>query len=145
MPAVPTDADRLQEYERCVPARRAAAVQRGFLGRGGRLQPHGPLLGLVFFGELLGAINLDWPGGRTCSRSPAAWRCCWARSGLINKAKGRPFSTVPRRLGSAELAGFVVVPGVAAGDLRRAGQQRRGHPGANLALLVMIYAMVGSA
>ena len=30
--------------------------------------------------------------------------------GLLNRARGRPFTAVPERLGKTELAGFVLIP-----------------------------------
>ncbi len=69
-----------------------------------------PLLGLVFFGELLGAVNLDWPWWQNLAAIAGGLAVLLGGFGLINKAKGRPFSTVPERLGRAELTGFVVIP-----------------------------------
>ena len=39
-----------------------------------------PLLGLVFLGEMLGALNLEWSPLATSPRSRAASQCCSSRS-----------------------------------------------------------------
>ena len=103
-----------------------------------------PLLGLVFLGELLGAgqPRLELVAERARGRG-AGWRSCSVAIGSLNRARGRPFSAIPRRLGKAELAGFVLVPAVLpllfGGQLGSAAVTA----GANLLLLGLIYAVVG--
>ena len=99
-----------------------------------------PLLGLVFFGELLGAINLDWPWWQNLLAVGGGLAVLLGGFGLINMAKGRPFSTVPERLGRAELTGFVVIPALLPlmnGQTTSAWVTAL----ANLALLALIYAI----
>ena len=61
----------------------------------------------------------------------------------VNRARGRPFSAIPQRLGKTELAGFVLIPAVL--PLLFGGQVGSAvvTAGANLLLLALIYAVVG--
>ena len=99
-----------------------------------------PLLGLVFFGEVLGAIDLDWPLWQNLLAVAGGLALLLGGFGLINKAQGRPFSTVPERLGRAELTGFVVIPALLPlmnGQTTSAWVTAL----ANLGLLALIYAI----
>jgi hypothetical protein len=102
-----------------------------------------PLLGLVFVGELLGAVNLDWAWWQNLLAVAGALAIMLLAVGLLNRARGRPFSTIPQRLGKTELAGFALIPAllplVFGGQLTSALVT----VGANLALLTVIYAVVG--
>jgi hypothetical protein len=102
-----------------------------------------PLLGLVFLGEMLGAGNLDWTWWQNVLAIAGGLAILLLAIALLNRARGRPFSAIPRRLGKTELAGFVLVPSVLpvlfGGQLGSAGVTAA----ANLLLLVLIYAVVG--
>ena len=102
-----------------------------------------PLLGLVFIGELLGAVNLDWPWWQNLLAVAGGLAIMLVAVGLLNRARGRPFSTIPQRLGKTELAGFVLIPAVL--PLVFGGQLTAAlvTAGANLLLLGLIYAVVG--
>ena len=90
-----------------------------------------PLLALVFVGEMLGAIDLDWtwsaePGRRGRRAGHPARR----RSRSLNLLRGRPPLARPREVGVPELAAFVLLPAVLplifGGQLdQRAGHGRR--------------------
>lgn len=62
---------------------------------------------------------------------------------VLNRARGRSFSAIPRRLGKTELAGFVLIPAVL--PVIFGGQVGSAvvTAGANLLLLLLIYAVVG--
>ena len=102
-----------------------------------------PLLGLVFLGEMLGAGNLDWPWWQNVLAIAGGLAILLLAIALGNRARGRPFSAIPRRLGKTELAGFVLVPSILpvlfGGQLGSAAVTA----GANLLLLLVIYAVVG--
>ena len=70
-----------------------------------------PFLGLVFVVEMLGAINLEW---NSVVANVAAFlggvALVSAAFGLLNLARGRPFASIPRKVGSPELAAFVLLP-----------------------------------
>jgi hypothetical protein len=102
-----------------------------------------PLLGLVLLGELLGAGNLDWTWWQNLLAVAGGLVILLGAVALANRARGRPFSGIPERLGKTELAGFVLIPAllpvVFGGQLGSAAVTA----GANLLLLAVIYAVVG--
>lgn len=99
-----------------------------------------PLLGLVFFGEIFGAIDMDWPWWQNVLAVLGGLAVLLGAFGLINKAKGRDFSAIPERIGRAELAGFVLVPGIIPELFNAQHTSAIATVGVNLLLLVLIYA-----
>jgi hypothetical protein len=71
-----------------------------------------PLLALVFIGEMLGAIDLDWPVLANLAAALGGLAILLGAFGLLNVARGRPFWSLPQDVGSAELTAFVVIPAV---------------------------------
>jgi hypothetical protein len=57
-----------------------------------------PLLGLVFTGEVFGAINLDWNWWQNALAVAAGLAVLFVAVGLVNRARNRPFSAIPERL-----------------------------------------------
>lgn len=102
-----------------------------------------PLLTLVFLGEMLGAIKLDWPLLANIGAALAGLAIllvAWAASNLARK---RPPWTRPNDVGRVELALFVLVPALL--PLIFGGQWESAlvTAGVNLAILASIYAVVG--
>ena len=104
-----------------------------------------PLLGLVFVAELLGAIDLDWPWYANVAAAFGGLAVLLAATGLVNRMRGRPFFSVPERLGTIELATFVLVPAllplIFGGQVESAIFTAAG----NLVLLLAVYLVVGFA
>jgi hypothetical protein len=104
-----------------------------------------PLLGLVFVTELLGAIDLDWPWTANVAAALGGLAVLLAAVGLVNRMRGRPFLSVPERLGTIELATFVLVPAllplIFGGQVESAVVTALG----NLGLLLLIDLVVGYA
>jgi hypothetical protein len=104
-----------------------------------------PVLGLVFVAELLGAIDLDWPLAANVAAALGGLAVLLAAVGLVNRMQGRPFLSVPTRLGTVELATFVLVPAllplIFGGQVESALVTASG----NLGLLLVIYLVVGYA
>jgi hypothetical protein len=104
-----------------------------------------PLLGLVFVAELLGAIDLDWPVAANVAAALGGLAVLLVAVGLVNRVSGRPFLSVPERLGTVELATFVLVPAllplIFGGQVESAIVTAAG----NLGLLLLIYLVVGYA
>lgn len=69
-----------------------------------------PLLGLVAFVEVLGAIDLSWPLWANLATTAGALAVLLGALALRNRARDRPVLAVPERVGPLELAGFVLVP-----------------------------------
>jgi hypothetical protein len=94
---------------------------------------------------MLGAGNLDWSWWQNVLAIGGGLAILLVAIALLNRARGRPFSAIPRRLGKTELAGFVLVPALLP-LIFTAGAQFRSAlvtAAANLLLLALIYAVVG--
>jgi hypothetical protein len=102
-----------------------------------------PLLGLVFLGETLNALNLDWSPLANLAAVAAGLVILLLAVGVTNRARGRPFRSVPRTVGRVELALFVLVPALL--PLIFGGQWRSSLviAAVNLLLLALVYAILG--
>ena len=102
-----------------------------------------PLLGLVFIGQLLGAVQLDWPLWANVLALGGGLTILLGGVALVNRRRGRRALSVPDRVGPIELAAFVLVPAllplVFGGQVVSAIVTAAG----NLALLAVIYLVVG--
>jgi hypothetical protein len=101
------------------------------------------LLGLVFIGQLLGAVQLDWPLWANVLALAGGLSILVAGVALVNRRRGRRALSVPDRVGPIELAAFILVPAllplVFGGQVVSAIVTAAG----NAALLVLIYLVVG--
>jgi len=101
------------------------------------------LLGLVFIGQLLGAVQLDWPLWANVLALAGGLAILLGGVTLINRRRGRRALAIPERVGPAELAGFVIVPAllplVFGGQVVSAIVTAAG----NLVLLGVVYLVVG--
>lgn len=102
-----------------------------------------PLLGLVLVLEVLGPLNRSFSTLGNIAAVVIAMVLMLTALGVINKLRGRPFRSLPRRVGRPELAAFVVIPALLPGIIS-------GHWGIaaltalfNLALLLVILGVVG--
>jgi hypothetical protein len=102
-----------------------------------------PLLGLVLALELLGPVNSDFSLGWNVVSVLMALGLMVLAFGLVNRHRGRPFLSRPRKVGKVELVAFVIVPALLPGLIS-------GHWGIaaltalfNLLLLGLILAVVG--
>jgi hypothetical protein len=102
-----------------------------------------PLLALVFCAEMLGAIDLDWSPEANVAAALGGLAILLVAIGIVNRTRGRPFWSVPRTVGKLELSLFVLGPAVL--PLIFGGQAGSAAitAAANLALLGLIYAVVG--
>jgi hypothetical protein len=102
-----------------------------------------PLLALVVTGQLLGAVNKDWPWWGNVLAVLGALAIVAGGVAMVNHRRGRPPLSVPDRVGPLELAAFVAVPALL--PLVFGGQVTSAlvTAGGNLALLLVIYLVVG--
>lgn len=102
-----------------------------------------PLLALVFIGEMLGAIDLDWPLLQNIGAAVGGLAILVGAFAVVNRFRRRPLLALPETLGVPELVAFVLVPAVLpvifGGQLTSAVVTAL----ANAALLGLIYAVVG--
>jgi hypothetical protein len=101
------------------------------------------LLGLVFLGELLGAVQLDWAWWANALALAGGAAIALGAVALANRRRGRAALAVPERVGLLELAGFVIVPALL--PLVFGGQVVSAlvTAGANLVVLALVYLVVG--
>jgi hypothetical protein len=101
-----------------------------------------PVLGLVFIGEVLGAIDLQWSTAANVAAVAGGMAILLGGLALANRARGRRALARPRDVGAAELAGFVLLP--AALPLIFGGQTRSAWVTAvsNLAVLGVLYGTI---
>jgi hypothetical protein len=69
-----------------------------------------PFLALVFVLELLGALNLEWSTGANALALLGGLAVLLGAIGIVNVVRGRPFLSVPTKVGLPELAAFVAIP-----------------------------------
>jgi hypothetical protein len=102
-----------------------------------------PLLGLVFLGEMLGALNLEWSPLVNLAALAGGLATLLVAIALTNKARGRPAAAIPQDVGRVELALFVIVPALL--PLVFNGQWRSAIATAlaNLLLLALVYGVIG--
>lgn len=135
--------DELAEYERRFRRAGLPLFIEGFSASTDVFNRVVPLLALVFCGEMLGAIDLDWSPLANLAAALGGLAILLVAFGIANRARGRPFRSLPRTVGKVELALFVFVPALL--PLIFGGQVRSAlvTAGANLLLLGLIYAVVG--
>lgn len=138
-----SDSERLEEYERSFRRAGLPLFSEDISPYEDVFNRAAPLLGLVLVGELLGAGNLDWTWWQNLLAVAGGLAIILAAIALLNLARGRPPRAIPEHLGRTELAGFVLIPAVL--PLIFGGQAGSAllTAGANLLLLLLIYAVVG--
>ena len=102
-----------------------------------------PLLALVFIAELLGAIDLDWSLAANLAAVVGAIAIAVGVVAAANRRNGAPALSMPQRVGTPELAAFVLVPALL--PLVFNGQWKSALVTglANLLLLALILGVVG--
>ncbi len=102
-----------------------------------------PLITLVFVGELLGALNLNWSVAGNVAAIAGSLGLVLVVVAAINGFRGRPATAVPQEIGKVELALFVLLPALL--PLIFGGQWRSALATAsiNALILLLIYATFG--
>jgi hypothetical protein len=102
-----------------------------------------PLLSLVVTGQLLGAVDKDWPWWGNALALIGALAIVAGGVAAVNHRRGRRPLSIPDRVGPIELALFVLVPAVLplvfGGQVTSALVTAAG----NVVLLALIYGIVG--
>jgi len=102
-----------------------------------------PLLALVFIGEMLGAIDLDWTFLQNLGAALGGLAILVGAFAVINRVRGRPLLAVPETVGVPELAGFVLVPAVLPAVFGGQTTSAVVTGLTNAGLLLLVYAIVG--
>jgi hypothetical protein len=102
-----------------------------------------PFLALVFLGEMLGAVQLDWSLLANVAAALGGLAVLLVAFGLINRLREGPFWSFPEDVGRLELAAFVLLPALL--PLIFGGQLGSAliTAAANAVLLLLVYAVVG--
>src|SRR3954471_13795885 len=101
-----------------------------------------PVLGLVFIGEVLGAIDLQWSALANAGALLGGFAILLGGLAVSNRVRGRRALARPRDVGVVELAGFVLLPAVLPAIF--GGQTRSAWVTAvvNLVLLAVLYGTI---
>ena len=137
------ETERASEYERGF---RRAGLPLFIAGRSAASDVFNravPLLGLVFLGETLGALNLEWSPLANAAAVAGGLITLLAAIAATNRARGRPAVAIPQDVGRVELALFVIVPALL--PLIFNGQWRSAAvtAAANVLLLALVYGVIG--
>ncbi len=140
----PAEADRrIRELERGFRRAGLPLLAEDYTATGDVFTRAIPLLALVFVIELLGAVNLEWSAIANALALLGGIALLLGAFGILNVVRGRPFASVPAKVGVPELSAFVVLPVVLplvfGGQLTSALVTGL----ANLALLGAIWLVVG--
>ena len=102
-----------------------------------------PFLSLVFVLEIVNAMDLEASASVNLLFALGGAAILFGAFGLLNVVRGRPFFSVPSRVGRPELAAFVILPGLL--PIVFSGQWLFGVNTmlANAALLVIVYLVIG--
>ncbi len=102
-----------------------------------------PLLVLVFVGEMLGAIKLEWSLLANVGAALGGLAILLVVGAALNRWRGRPATAMPETVGRAEQLVFVLVPSLLPLIFGGQGRSALGTAAANIALLLVIYAVLG--
>jgi hypothetical protein len=138
-----TGDERLADYERRFRRAGLPLLIEDFSASTNVFNRVAPLLALVFLGEMLGAVKLDWSLAANIAAVLAGLAILLAAAAALNRLRGRSLLAVPEDVGRLELAAFVLLPALL--PLVFGGQWRSAlvTAAANAALLALIYAVVG--
>jgi hypothetical protein len=102
-----------------------------------------PLLVLIFVGEMLGAIDLDWSVWANIAAALGGLAILLVVGAALNRWRGRPARAMPETVGRAEQVVFVLAPAVL--PLIFGGQFRSAIVTAvvNTLILLLVYAVFG--
>lgn len=138
MPAVaasgPVPAADLDAYERRFRRAGLPLLSEDFSARSDVFNRAFPLLALVFFAELLAALDVDWSPFANAAALAGALAVALLAVTLVNRARGRRALAIPEDIGAVELALFALVP---------AGVQGATHGGWGVVVLLGNLALLG--
>jgi hypothetical protein len=102
-----------------------------------------PFLSLVFVLEVVNAMDINAQAWKNLAYALGGAAILFGAFGVLNVVRGRPFLSVPSRVGRPELAAFVVLPGLLPIIFSEQLQFGINTMLVNAALLVIVYLVIG--
>jgi hypothetical protein len=102
-----------------------------------------PVLALVFWAELLGALDLTWPWWQNALALLGGLLILLGAWGFSNRVRGRKLFALPQDVGVWELAGFVIIPALLPLILNGQPLSALVTAVGNLFLLALLYMVIG--
>ncbi|MCW2957340.1 MAG: hypothetical protein JWP18_143 [Solirubrobacterales bacterium] len=102
-----------------------------------------PVLTLVCFAEVLGAVDLDWSLAQNVATIAAGLAILVGSFAVVNRLRGRPVLARPQDVQTPELAAFVLVPALLPAVLNGQTTSAIVTGLGNLAILGVLYAVIG--
>jgi hypothetical protein len=102
-----------------------------------------PFLALVFIGEMLGAVDLEWSVAANLGAVVGGLLILIAAFLVVNRLRGRPLWSLPEDVGPPELLAFVLVPAFLPVIFGGQWTSALVTAGGNALLLVVVYGFVG--
>jgi hypothetical protein len=102
-----------------------------------------PLLAFVAFAEVFGAVNLSWPVWANVATLLGGLAVLLGALALRNRARGRPALAIPERVGTVELAIFVLVPALLPAIFNQQLTSALVTAAGNVLILLVLWGVVG--
>jgi hypothetical protein len=102
-----------------------------------------PFLALVFVGEMTTGLEIGVSFWQNALFFLGGAAVLLGLFGVLNRARGRHFLSLPRRVGVPELAAFVVLPAIPPAVFTGQWRFAFGTIAANVTLLILVYVVVG--
>jgi hypothetical protein len=138
-----TEDERLAGYEQSFRRAGLPLLIEGYSASTDVFNRAAPLLAIVFLGEMLGALDLNWSLAANLAAIAGALLILVIAAAALNRARGRPALSVPETFGRVELGAFVLVPALLPLIFGAQWRSALVTAAANVVLLGLIYAIVG--
>ncbi len=138
-----TKAERLSEYEQGFRRAGLPLFIEGYRASTDVFNRVVPLLAFMFLGETLVATSFNFSLLGNVAAAAGGLAILLTAIGIVNRVRGRAFFAIPRSVGRVELAAFVLVPAILPLVFGAEFGVASLTAGANLLLLLLIYAIVG--
>jgi hypothetical protein len=137
--------DAVADYERRFRRAGLPLLIEDYTAAGDVFNRAAPFFALVFLLQAVGATSLSWPWWANVLAALGGLVILLVALAAVNTHRGRPKTAVPERVGTVELALFVVVPGLL--PMIFGGQFASGlvTMAVNVALIWLVYLVVGYA
>ena len=102
-----------------------------------------PFLTFVAFVEVFGALKFDWPWWLNLAAFAGGLALLLGLFGLFNVWRGRPFLSLPRRIGVPELTAFVLIPSLLPVVFGGQFGSAAGTIATNIFLVLLVWLVIG--